>query len=152
MPASQPELGDLLDDICASIGEILVSHAQLTEGLVDDAATDTAKEKVERLKQKTADAKQQLEKLRDAQRRKRELLTLNKATQNESRDSGMVTFRNGAGKVVGYMRAMGPNRTDYFFRSGKLVAREIGGMTYDAEGKAVYQGKLGLVVLGHLLH
>jgi hypothetical protein len=38
-------------------------------------------------------------------------------------------------------------RTDYFDRTGKLVAREVGGMTY-SNGKALFRGRLGLLALG----
>jgi hypothetical protein len=48
------------------------------------------------------------------------------------------------------MGVMGKNQTDFFSASGKLVAREVGGMTY-SNGKAVYRGRLGLVVLGRRL-
>lgn len=63
----------------------------------------------------------------------------------------MVTLRAASGRVVGYMRATGKDRADYFDQTGKLVAREVGGVTYDGQGKMVYRGKLGLVVLGSSL-
>ena len=49
------------------------------------------------------------------------------------------------------MRAVGKDRTDIFSASGKLVARDISGVTYDGRGKLVYRGNLGLVVLGSQL-
>jgi hypothetical protein len=44
-------------------------------------------------------------------------------------------------------RLKGKDQNDFFSASGKLVAREVGNLTY-ANGKAVYRGRLGLVVLG----
>lgn len=65
------DLSAILDDIVSSIGEILVTHAELTESMVDDAATDSAKSSLERLKKKTDAAKMKLADLRDRQRHKR---------------------------------------------------------------------------------
>lgn len=147
-------LAAILDDIVASIGEILVTHAELSEGMLDDAATDAAKEKLERLKAKTDDAKQRLADLKDRQRHKREVERTRKeherAATNEAKMSWAVTLRAASGRVIGYMRVMGKNQTDFFSASGKLVAREVGNVTY-ANGRAVYRGRLGLVVLGQSL-
>ena len=151
-------LAAILDDICATIGELLVTNAQLKEGMVDDGATETAQEKLDRLKQDTLAAKERLADLKDRQRHKREVEQTrkehererSKAQQTEGKNSGMVTLRAASGRVVGYMRAMGKDRTDFFSASGKLVAREVGGVTY-SNGKAVYRGRLGLLALGQSL-
>ncbi len=82
------ELSAILDDIVASIGEILVTHAELTESMVDDAATNTAKASLERLKKKTDAAKKRLADLRDRQRHKRELERQQKDRERERTKSG----------------------------------------------------------------
>jgi len=152
------ELSAILDDIVASIGEILVTHAELTEGMVDDAATNTAKASLERLKKKTDAAKKKLAALRDRQRHKREVERQRKenerqrgSQQNESKNSGTVTLRDASGRTIGFMRQLGPSHTDFFDRAGKLVAREVGDVTYNASGRAVFRGRLGLAALGRLL-
>ncbi len=160
MPLSQSELLDLVDEVNVVVAQAIASYAELSEGMVDDAVTDAAKTKVERLKSKTDDAKRRLADLKDRQRHKKELARQRqeheretKPRQTEGKNSGMVTLRAASGRVIGYMRVMGKDQTDFFSASGKLVAREIGGVggvTY-SNGKAVYRGKLGLVVLGQSL-
>lgn len=151
MPLSQSELLDLVDEVNVAVAQVIASYAELSEGMIDDAAADAAKEKLERLKQKTDDAKRRLSDLKDRQRHKREVEKRRKeherSATNESKTSGMVTLRAANGRVIGYMRVMNKNQTDYFDRTGKLVAREVGGVTY-SNGQAVFRGKLGLVVLG----
>jgi fructose-1,6-bisphosphatase/inositol monophosphatase family enzyme len=159
MPLTQSELLDLVDDVNVAVAQVIASYAELSEGMVDDAATDAAKTKVERLKSKTDAAKKRLADLKDRQRHKRELEKLRKQrdksaarpTTNEGKNTGMVTLRAASGRVVGYMRATGKDRTDFYSAAGKLVAREVGGVTYDGQGKMVYRGKMGLVVLGRSL-
>jgi hypothetical protein len=151
------ELAAILDDIVASIGEILVIQSQLKEGMVDDAATDAAKEKLDRLKQDTlaaktklADIKQRQQHKRDLERQRREREAKTKQTEGKS-SSDMLTLRDAAGKVVGYVRVM-KNRTEYFSPTGKLVAREIGGATYDFSrgGRLASRDRQGLRVLGRV--
>lgn len=82
------ELSAILDDIVASIGEILVTHAELTEGMVDDIATSTAAASLERLKKRTDAAKQKLAVLRDRQRHKREVERQRKENERARMKSG----------------------------------------------------------------
>jgi hypothetical protein len=106
-----------------------VIHAQITEGLIDDAATGMAKEKVERLKQKTADAKQQLEKLRDAQRRKRDLEKSNRhePTANENKATrSRARLYSGTGRLLGWLHSEGNGKVTVYDAKGRLVARELG--------------------------
>jgi len=67
MPLSQSELLDLVDEVSVAVAHAIASYAELTEGMVDDAA----KSKVDRLKAKTDDAKKRLTNLRDRERHKR---------------------------------------------------------------------------------
>ena len=158
MPLSRDEVLALVDEVNVAVAEVIANFAQLKEGMVDKALTDTAKEKVDRLKQDTLAAKERLSVLKDRQRHKREMerqrkeheRERSKAQQTEGKNSGMVTLRAASGRVVGYMRAMGRDRTDFFSASGKLVAREVGNVTY-SNGKAVYRGRLGLLALGQSL-
>ena len=154
MPLSQSELLDLVDEVNVAVAQAIASYAELNEGMIDDTATDAAKTKVERLKAKTDAAKRRLADLKDRQRHKREVemrrkeIERGKTQQTEGKNTGMVTLRAASGRVVGYMRVTGKDRTDFYSASGKLVAREVGGVTYDGQGKMVYRGKLEMVVLG----
>ena len=70
-----------------------------------------------------------------------------KSRQSEAKSPGPVYFKNAAGKVIGFMRVLGKNRTDFFNAAGKLVAREIGGVTYDFRGRLVAWDEVGLMVV-----
>ena len=72
-------------------------------------------------------------------------------TANEGKGSGMLTLRSATGRVIGFMRVMGKNQTDFFSASGKLVAREMNGKTYFSNGKLAAPDPQGLRVLGQSL-
>ncbi len=156
---SRDELIDLLSDVTALIGTALAQHVELTESISAGAGVESQALKLDALKARMADEKLKLAKLKDAAKRKKELEKLRddndrsapRPTTNEAKNTGMVTLRAASGRVVGYMRATGKDRADYFDRTGKLVAREVGGVTYDGAGKMVYREKLGLVVVGSIL-
>jgi chemotaxis response regulator CheB len=62
-----------------------------------------------------------------------------------------LTLRDGAGKVIGYMRIY-REKTDFFSRTGKFVAREIGDhATYLVSGKLAARDRQGMRVLGQSL-
>lgn len=155
---TRDELLDLISDVTTLLGSALAQHIELTES-ISGAGVESQRLKLDALKAKLADEKLKLAKLKDAALRKKELEKLRDDNErqtatsaaNEGKNTGMVTLRAASGRVVGYMRATGKDRADYFDRTGKLVAREVGGVTYDGQGKMVYRGKMGLVVLGRSL-
>ena len=65
------------------LGDILAKHVELNESLIDDAATDTAQDKIARLRKQTDDARQRLQKLRQAQKRRRDLEKLRANHEHE---------------------------------------------------------------------
>lgn len=154
---SRDELIELLSDLTTLLGTALAQHVELTES-ISGAGVESQRLKLDALRAKLADEKLKLAKLKDATKRKKELEKLRhsndrsaaRPTTNEAKNSGMVTLRATSGRVVGYMRATGKDRADFYSAAGKLVAREVGDLTY-ASGKAVYRGRLGLVVLGQSL-
>lgn len=143
---TRDELIELISDVTTLLGTALAQHVELTES-IDGAGVESQKLKLDALKAKLAGEKLKLSKLKDAAKRKRDL---KKVQQTESKTGGMVTLRDATGRTIGFMRIMGPNRTDFFSASGRLVAREVGDITY-ANGKAAYRGKLGLVALGQMV-
>lgn len=155
---TRDELIDLLSDVTSLLGTALAREVELKESLTG-AGVESQRLKLDGLKAKLAGERLKLAKLKDAAKRKGELEKLRhdndrsaaRPTMNEAKNTGMVTLRAASGRVVGYMRKHGPNRTDYFDRTGKLAAREVGGVTYDGRGKMVYRGKMGLAVLGQVL-
>lgn len=152
---TRDELIELLSDVTTLLGTALAQQIDLTES-ISGAGVESQRLKLDALKAKLSDEKLKLAKLKDAASRKRELEKLRhdndrspaRPTTNESKNTGMVTLRAASGRVVGYMRATGKDRADYFDRTGKLVAREVGGVTYDGRGRMVYRGAMGLLVLG----
>ncbi len=152
---TRDELLDLISDVTTLLGTALAQHVELTES-ISGAGVESQRLKLDGLKAKLAGEKLKLAKLKDAAKRKKELENLRRdnerqtvrPTANEAKNTGLSTLRAATGKVVGYTRAVGKDRTDFYSASGKLVAREVGGVTYDGQGKMVYRGKLGLAVLG----
>ena len=151
------ELIELLSDVTTLLGTALAREVELKESLAG-AGVESQRLKLDALKAKLADEKLKLSKLKSAAQRKKELEKANqhqpsasRPTANESKRTGMVTLRDAAGRVVGFMRQLGPNRTDFFDRTGKLVAREVGGKTYTGTGKLAAHDRQGLRVLGQSL-
>jgi hypothetical protein len=160
MNASQAELADLVGQICSAVGEIIVTNCQLTEGLIDDVATDTAKKKLASFRQQTAGAKAQLQKLRDAQRRKRDLTKIrddherqaDKAEQTEGQASQRtIQLLDGHGRLIGRLKVEPSGDVLIYDSRGKLVSRELNNLTFDRTGRFRGRGKQGLVVLGQTL-
>lgn len=141
---TRDELTDLISGVTTLLGTALAREVELKESIASDAA-DSQRAKLDALKAKLAAERAKLQKLNAASKRKKEL---EKLRQTEGRSGGTVTLRDSSGRTIGFVRVMGPNRTDFFDRTGKLVAREVGNTTFSASGRAVYRGKLGLVALG----
>lgn len=155
---SRDELIELLSDVTALIGTALAREVELRESIAD-GGVDSQRVKLDALKVKLASERLKLQKLNAAAKRRREFEKKReegdrqtaRSAVNERKSGGMLTLRDGRGKVVGFVRVLGPTRTDYFAASGKLVAREIGGKTYFATGRLAGDGAQGLRVLGQSL-
>lgn len=155
---SRDELIDLLSDVTTLVGTAVAKEIELKESLAG-AGIATQSEKLESLKAKLGVERVKLAKLRDAAKRKRDLEKIRstmsgrppRSAANESKSSGTLTLRDGAGKVVGFVRTQGPNRTEIFSAKGKLVARETNGKTYYATGRPAGDGRQGLRVLGQTM-
>tara|TARA_R110002111_G_scaffold15707_4_gene40864 strand:+ start:88 stop:555 length:468 start_codon:yes stop_codon:yes gene_type:complete len=137
---------------------ILSKHFVVSESMLDDLATKTAKKKVERLKRDTQAAKDHYSDMKDRQRHRKEIeqkrkgheQRRGKSRQSESKSSGIIYLKNAKGQVIGFRRNYGPNRTDYFGAKGELVAREVGGITYDFTngGRVAAWDRQGMRVVG----
>lgn len=152
---TEDELIDIISDVTTLLGTALAQCVELNESV--GAGVESQSLKLDALKARMADEKLKLAKLKDAAKRRRDLTKANqhkpsasRPTANESKSSsGMLTLRDAAGKVVGYVRVL-KDQTEYFSRTGKLVAREIGGATYDFSrgGRLASRDRQGLRVLG----
>lgn len=160
MPLSQSELLDLVDEVNVAVAQVIASYAELNEGMIDDAATDAAKDKLERLKAKTDDAKRRLSDLKDRQRHKREVEKRRKeherqtarSAANESKSpQSRVALLNAKGQWIGWVETQRDGKVNVYDARGRIVARELAGITLDRTGRFVGKGRQGLVVLGSAL-
>lgn len=157
MKFSEDELIEILSDVTTMLGTALAQYVELNESLLDQSAGAQTQQKIDTLKAKLDDEKSKLKKLRAAQQRRRELEKIRKdhktktpANESKSTSSGVVMLRDGKGQLVGSMR-VAKDHTDYFTRTGKLIARYRDGKTYTAGGN--YAGNLdqGMRLLGQSL-
>jgi len=57
------------------------------------------------------------------------------------------TIRGPGGKVIGYVQHLSGDDYQVLNENQKLVAREVQGSTYDANGKFIGKGHLGVMLL-----
>jgi hypothetical protein len=155
MPLTQSELLDLIDEVNVAVAQAIASYAELNEGMIDDAATGAAKEKLERLKAKTDDAKQRLADLKDQQRHKAEVERQRRERERERQSTNeskspqsRVALLNAKGQWIGWVETQRDGKVNVYDARGRIVARELNGITLDRTGRFVGRGRQGLVVLG----
>ena len=160
MKITRDQLMDLLDDLCSEVSRVVATHAEICRELAEDSLdqrrTDAQQQRIDRVKAELEDEKTKLSRLRQSQRHKREVERSRKEhgaqRQHESQGGGgAVALRNGQGRLIGWLQPVGANRLNVLDAKGRLVAREIDGMTLDRRGRLVGHGKQGLVVLGYEL-
>lgn len=156
MTFSDDELLDILDEVTTTLGQILLRHRELAEGILDVQQTDRSRDKIESLKTRLAVEKEKLAQVRQQQQRKRELERNRKSheteTQTEAKSSSkMVSVRDQRGQVIGWVQSVGRNNFNFLDRRSRLVGRFINGQTYDGRGRVVGNGDQGLRVLGQTL-
>ena len=139
---TRDDLIEILSDVTTLLGDALTKYVDLNENIIGQSAgVDAQSKKLDLLKARLAGEKLKLSKLKDAAKRRRELEKANqheapaRRPANESKNSGTVYLRDGASRVIGFMRMLGKGRTDFFSASGQLVAREVNGKTYTPSGK-----------------
>ncbi len=104
---TRDELIDLLSDVTTLLGTALAREVELKESIAG-AGVDSQQLKIDATKAKLAGERLKLTKLRDAAKRKRELEQYRRENEtsaaspavDEGNNSGMVTLRNAAGRVV----------------------------------------------------
>jgi hypothetical protein len=149
---------ELIATTLETLEEILSTHSQLIESLLDQTQSTASQEKIDNLKQRIADERLKIKKHRDAQKRKRDLEKLRasqsappekKSEQNENKHgSKTIQLLDGNGKLIGWIQPVGKNLTHILNARGQLVAREVDGKTYSQDGRFMGRGYQGLRVLG----
>ena len=150
MPLSHDEVLALVDEVNVAMAEVIANFAQLKEGMVDDGATDAAQAGLERLKQKTDDAKRQLSDLKNRQRHRREMerqrkeheRERSKAQQTEGKSTkGRVALLNAKGQWIGFVESLASGNVNIYDSRGRLVSRQLAGLTLDRAGRFVGRGR-----------
>lgn len=154
MTFTDEELIDLIDQMTVTLGQILLAHRELTEGLLDP--TSLTRKKVEDLKKRMEHEKEKLDQIRQHEKRKKELERLRRLSSKKHASEGVsrnrtLCLRNQKSQVLGWVRPMGMNRVDVLDWKGGLVGRFVNGKTYDGSGRFVGDGNQGLRVLGQEL-
>ena len=145
------ELLSILEAVTLTVGQVLLTHRDLTEGLLDQNQTDRAKLKIDSLRKKIEDQREKLVQIRHVQQRKKELERIRRDHEKSSlpeQKNGSVPVINQQGKVVGWIQTVGRDRVNILDPKGRVVGREINGVTYDRRGQARGTGRQGLRVLG----
>ena len=154
MRISRDEISEILSQTTTLLGQLLATMNELREDTIDQRQASAQQAKVDRIKRELDDEKEQMKRLRHRQQHKRELergrKEREKHIQHEGRggSGGLVALRNARGQLVGWLRADGQDRLEVLDSKGRLVAREIRGLTLNAGGRLVGHGRLGLAVLG----
>ena len=147
------DLISIIDQVTVAVGEILATHAELKEGLMDKTATNQFQKKIDGFKKKAEEENEKLKNVKTAQQRRDELLKINrhnaKRTKNESTTAQrLICLKNSRGQVAGWIRRVSPDRTNVMDRNGRLVAFETGDRTFTANGQYFGNGSQGIRVLG----
>lgn len=155
MKITDDELIAIIDEVTTTLGQLLLTHRDLTEGLLDHDQTDSVRLKIDSLRKKMDDQKEELVQIRHVQQRKKELERIRRDHERESskdtqteQKNGTVPVINQKGQVVGRIQTVGRNRVNILDPNGRVVGREIDGVTYDTRGQVRGTGSQGLRILG----
>ena len=150
-------LNELLTVTC-TLGQLIEIYGELAESILDQTQTRLGREKIDSLKKQIETEQDRLAKIKHAQQRKKELEKLRqdqdkaagkKSQQNEvQHGSKTIQLLDGKGKLVAWLQVLGKDRVNILDARGRLVAKEISGMTFDKSGKFMGRGRQGLRVLG----
>lgn len=154
MKITDDELLSIIEDTTLALGQILQTHRGLAESLLDTQQTKRGREKIDSLKKKIEDERDELRQIRQTQQRKKELEKIRKGHAGEGKNTqteqkiGTVPLRNSRGQVVAWVQTIGRNQVNIMDVRGKIIAREIDGRTFNARGEFQGYGRQGLRILG----
>jgi hypothetical protein len=151
---NEDELIDIISSVTNLLGSTLAQHVELTETIAAGAGVESQRRKVAALKAKIADANLRLAKLKDRAKRKKELAKANqhKPATNEGKSTrSRVALLNGKGRWVGFVETLASGNVNIYDARGRIVSRELSGLTLDQNGRLFAKGRAGLVALGKKL-
>ncbi len=153
------DLIEIISDVTTLLGDALAKHVDLNESLAD-GGVESQKMKLDGLKARLAAERLKLSKLKDAAKRKRELEKIMQDHENERARSALnerkatqsrVPLLNAQGRVIGWLHSESGGKVAVYDAKGRIVARELHGITIDRTGRLVGRGRQGLVALGRRL-
>ncbi len=153
MRFTDDEILEILEEVTVTLGQLFLTHRDLTEGLLDQNQTNQVKLKIDSLRKKIDDQRGKLVQIRHVHQRKKELERIRRDHERESSKDTQTeqknrTILNQKGQVVGWLQTAGRNRVNILDPKGRVVGREINGVTYDRRGQVRGSGIQGLRVLG----
>ena len=151
---NEDELIDIISDVTTLLGDALTKYVALSESISAGAGVESQTLKLDALKARMADEKLKLAKLKGAAKRRKDIATDNerrarRPVANESKSpAGRIQLLNGQGRVIGWLHSESNGKVTVYDAKGRLVARELAGITLDRAGRFVGRGRQGLVTLG----
>ncbi len=133
MKLTRDELISIVSDVTTLLGQVLAQHVELQESLVGGAGVERQKMKLNALKAKLAAEKLKLDKLNATAKRKKELEKASKrsadrTTANEGKQSRVALY-NSKGALIGWLSYEAGGKVTVYDSRGRLVARELAGVT-----------------------
>jgi hypothetical protein len=122
MTITHDEIAELLDDVTATIGQILVQHSALREDMLG-RDTETAKSKVEALRLRLDTERVRLRKHKDAEKRKKELEKMRTVEEGSFSTRPMTPIKNGNGVLIGWIKRVAGGRFEIYNGQGRIIAR-----------------------------
>jgi len=161
MKATQDEINSIMDEITVAVGQILINGADLQmESITGDIGADAVKKKITRLKKQTQQASERLQGSKrqkkhrveiERQRKEHETPAKTKLAANEAAIGKCISIRNEKGVVIGRIQQTGENRINYLSNDGRVISREINGITLDSKGRLKSLQRIGQIALGQNL-
>jgi uncharacterized protein (DUF3084 family) len=84
MRFTDDELLEIIEEVTLALGQLFLTHRDLTEGLLDHDETDRIKLKIDSLRTKIGDQKEKLVQIRHLQQRKKELERIRRDHEREA--------------------------------------------------------------------
>lgn len=122
MTITKDELAELLDEVIATIGQILVQHSILREDMLG-RDTENSKSKIEALRLKLDTERIRLRKHKDFEKRKKELEQKRTVKEGSFSTRPMTPIKNGNGVLIGWVKKIAGGRFEIYNGQGRIIAR-----------------------------
>ena len=111
MNVTDDELLEIIEDVTVTLGQTLLFHRELTEGLFAQPQTERSQQKIDDLKKRLEVEKDRLTTARRSQQRKRKLEKIRDDHAKDRQDEGasrvMLPISDHRGRVIGWLHTVG---------------------------------------------